>query len=144
VHPFCLSLMLTGTNLKYTKAHNVRTVLETIRLFGPLSRVEIARRTELTAQTVSNITRQLMQKDLVLEADRLQEGRGAPATRLTLNPNGAFSIGLDFDKDHLTSVLVDFTGKVRQLIAHDLDFPSPEEAIDLMDTTADALIAQEG
>lgn len=136
--------MLTGTNLKYTKAHNVRTVLETIRLFGPLSRVEIARRTELTAQTVSNITRQLMQKDLILEADRLQEGRGAPATRLMLNPNGAFSIGLDFDKDHLTSVLVDFTGNVRQRIAHDLHFPSPEEAIDLMDTTADALIAQEG
>ena len=41
--------MLTGTNLKYTKAHNARTVLETIRLFGPLPRTEIARCTELTA-----------------------------------------------------------------------------------------------
>lgn len=136
--------MLTGTNLKYTKAHNVRTVLETIRLFGPLSRGDIAQRTELTAQTVSNITRQLIQKDLVLEADRRQEGRGAPATRLVLNPNGAFSIGLDLDKDHLTGILVDFTGNVRQHIGHDLHFPSPEEAIDLMATTAQTLMSREG
>ena len=53
--------MLTGTNLKYAKLYNVRIVLETIRLFGPLSRTDIARRTELTAQTVTNITRELIE-----------------------------------------------------------------------------------
>lgn len=136
--------MLTGTNLKYTKAHNVRIVLETIRLFGPLTRVEIARRTELTVQTVSNITKRLMKAGLILEAARLQEGRGAPATLLDLNPDGAFSLGLDFDKDHLTGVLVDFTGNVRQRIAHELDFPAPPEALQLMETTAKELIRLEG
>ena len=66
--------MLTGTNLKYARAHNLRIVLETIRLFGPLPRKDIAQRTELRLQTVSNITRKLLDADLILEVDRLQEG----------------------------------------------------------------------
>lgn len=136
--------MLTGTNLKYAKAHNVRIVLETIRLYGPVSRVEIARRSELTAQTVSNLTKQLLEAGMIVEAHRLQEGRGAPSTLLKLAPDGAFSIGLDLDKDHLTGVLVDFVGNVRQRVACDLDFPSPDEAMDLLAETANDLIAREG
>ncbi|HEX7071302.1 MAG TPA: MarR family transcriptional regulator, partial [Rhodothermales bacterium] len=77
--------MLIGTNLKYTKAHNLRIVLETIRLHGPLSRAEIARRTALTAQTITNITRKLFDRDLIRETHRAQEGRGAPSTMLALH-----------------------------------------------------------
>lgn len=50
--------MLTGTNLQYAKSYNIRIVLETIRLYGPVSRVDIARKSQLTAQTVTNITRE--------------------------------------------------------------------------------------
>lgn len=136
--------MLTGTNLKFTKAHNVRTVLETIRLYGPLSRREIAKQTELTAQTVTNLTRQLIKAGLVVERDRRQEGRGAPSILLGLRPEGAFSIGLDLDKDHLTAVLMDFVGEVRQRISYELNFPSPDEATDLMEATARDLLDREG
>jgi predicted NBD/HSP70 family sugar kinase len=136
--------MLTGTNLKYTKAYNSRIVLEMIRLFGPVSRIEVARRTGLTAQTIFNITKELLQAGLIQEAERLQEGRGAPATLMKLNPDGAFSIGLDLDKDHLTGVLVDFAGSMRQRISCELNFPSPAEAMDLLEETALKLIQQEG
>lgn len=136
--------MLIGTNLKYAKAYNVRIVLETVRRFAPLSRAAIARRTELTAQTVSNITRELLEVGLILETDQLREGRGAPARQLALNPDGAFSIGLDLDRDHLTGVLVDFVGAVRQRVHYDLDFPLPDEAMDLMVETTQTLIQREG
>jgi len=136
--------MLTGTNLEYTKSYNVRIVLETIRLFGPLSRVEIARKTQLTAQTVTNITRSLMQSGMILEAERLQEGRGAPSILLKINPDGAFSIGLDLDKDHLTGVLVDLLGTPRQQIHKELKFPSSEEAMVMLEETAKELINREG
>jgi predicted NBD/HSP70 family sugar kinase len=136
--------MLVGTNLKFTKAFNYRTVLETIRRYGPLSRAEAARRTELTAQTISNITRVLLEERLIREVGRSQEGRGAPATRLAIHPDGAFSIGLDLDKDHLTGVLVDFVGTVRQSLHHDLNFPSPPEALDLLESTARTLVQQQG
>ncbi len=136
--------MLFGTNLKHTKAYNYRIVLETVRLYGPIPRSAIARRTELTAQTVSNITRKLLELNLICEGDRVQDGRGAPKITLELNPEGAFAIGLDLDKDHLTGVLVDFKGHVRHRIRHDLSFPPPDVALDLLTETAQKLMASEG
>lgn len=135
--------MLTGTNLQYAKSYNVRIVLESIRLYGPVSRVDVARKSQLTAQTVTNITRELLQAGLIVEAERIQEGRGAPSILLKLNPDGAFSIGLDLDKDHLTAVLVDMMGNIRQRTNIDLNFPSPDEAMVLFEKTVKRLIASE-
>lgn len=140
----CRPFMLVGTNLKFAKAYNVRIVLETIRLYGPLSRADVARRTELTAQTVSNITRKLLKKDLLEVAHRRQDGRGAPSVLLALRPDCAFSIGVDLDKDHLTAVLVDFVGTVRHRIHMELNFPSPDEAMDLIVDAANQLMEAHG
>jgi predicted NBD/HSP70 family sugar kinase len=136
--------MLTGTNLQHANSYNIRIVLETIRLYAPLSRIEVARRTHLTAQTVTNITKRLLKLGLIIEAHRLQEGRGAPAIMLKLNPDAAFSVGLDFDKDHLTGVLLDLSGRIRQRESIDLNFPTPEEAMRLMSDMAHSLILKEG
>lgn len=136
--------MLTGTNLVYTKQYNLRIVHEVIRVFGPLSRADIARHTELTVQTVSNLVKELIASGLVYEAERRQEGRGAPSTTLALNPSGAYAIGLDLDRDHLTGVLVDLSGAVRQRVHVELDFPTPSEALELLVDTAETLIEREG
>jgi predicted NBD/HSP70 family sugar kinase len=136
--------MLRGTNLVYTKQYNLRIVHEVIRVFGPLSRADIARRTELTVQTVSNLVKELLECGLVYEAERRQEGRGAPSTALALNPDGAFAIGLDLDSDHLTGVLMDLTGSVRQRLHLQLKTPPPAEAVELMVEMADTLIARQG
>ena len=132
--------MLIGTNLTYTKEYNLRIVHETIRLHGPLSRADIARRTELTVQTVSNLVRQLVDLNLVREDGRRQEGRGAPSVTLSLNANGGFAVGLDLDRDHLTGVLVDLTGQVRQRVGMDLHFPSPEDALDKLTRVVHELV----
>lgn len=137
--------MLLGTNLKYAKAYNFRIVLETIRRFGPISRAEVARRTELTAQTVSNITRELLNMGLIYEAERLRDGRGAPSILLTINPEGAYSIGLDLDRDHLTALLVDFAGQIRYRIHQPLQGAlPPEEAMDLLAHTVEKLLQETG
>jgi predicted NBD/HSP70 family sugar kinase len=133
--------MLSGTNLKHTRAHNVRTVLEAIRLYGPISRADVARQTDMTAQTVSNIVRDLLDQELIREAGRVQEGRGAPSTTIVINPDGLFSIGLDIDQEHLTGVLVDLEGTVRQRAYFELDEPSPREAIERMVEAATSLLA---
>lgn len=136
--------MLSGTNLKHTRAHNLRTVFETIRLYGPISRAGIARRADMTAQTVSNIARDLLKRDLILEVGRVQEGRGAPSTTIVVNPDGLFSIGLDIDQEHLTGVLVDLEGNVRRRTFTELDDPTPREAIErLVEATGDLLAAQD-
>lgn len=136
--------MLTGTNLVYTKQYNLRIVHEVVRRFGPLSRADIARRTELTVQTVSNLVKELTALGLVFETARRRQRRGAPSTAVAINPEGAFTIGLDLDRDHLTSVLIDLAGNVRQRAHVDLDFPKPPEALDRMVETAAALMDAEG
>src|SRR5205085_7910259 len=57
---------------------------------------------------------------------------------------GAWSIGLDLDRDHLTGVLVDLAGAVRQRIAEPLDFPTPVQAVDLMVDIVERLVAAQG
>lgn len=136
--------MLSGTNLQYANSYNVRIVLEAIRLYGPLSRIDIARQTHLTAQTVTNITKKLMNAGLIYESDRLQDGRGAPSIMLELNKDAAYSIGLDFDKDHLTGILVDLHGNKRQRIHMNVDYPSPEEVMNMMSKMVDDLVKMEG
>lgn len=127
--------MLTGTNLTYTKAYNFRIVFETVRLHGPISRADVARRTSLTAQTVSNIVNRLLERKFVQEGKKLQKKRGAPSITLEVNPVGAFSVGLDFNRDHLTGILVDLAGNLKTKIFYDIDSPSPEDAIQLMAST---------
>jgi len=132
--------MKTGTNQKHARALNYRTILNIIRVHGPIARAEIARRTSLTRQTVSNITRALLERDLIVEGGRVSEGRGAPSIALALNPDGAFSVGLDLDEEHLTGVLVDQTGAVRQHLLTEMDRPSPTEAARLMERLALSLL----
>ena len=67
--------MLTGTNLVYTKQYNLRIVHEVVRRFGPLSRADIAQRTELTVQTISNLVKELVVLGLVFETDRRTKAR---------------------------------------------------------------------
>jgi predicted NBD/HSP70 family sugar kinase len=135
--------MLTGTNLVYTKQYNLRIVHEVIRQFGPISRADIARHTALTGQTISNLVKELLELGLIIEAERRREGRGAPSTALAINPDAAFSVGLDFNRDHLTAVLVDLAGNVRQRVHVELDLPSPERALDLMAETVETLITRQ-
>ena len=136
--------MLTGTNLTHAKRHNLQTVHETIRLHGPISRADVARRTRLTAQTVSNLVRELVDDGLVIEAERRRQGRGAPSIQLEVNPRAAFAIGFDLDVDHLTAVLVDLAGEVHERIHHEVEVGSPEAALALVAETTRELIARAG
>jgi predicted NBD/HSP70 family sugar kinase len=117
--------------------------METVRLQAPISRAEIARQTSLTPQTISNIVGELIEADLIREAGKRQQGRGAPSITLGINAEGAYSIGLDLDRDHLTGVLIDLSGTVRQRIHHRLSFPTPEEAVALMAESVHDLVDQE-
>lgn len=136
--------MLTGTNPLYTKQYNLRIVHETIRLRGPLTRAEIARETKLTIQTVANLTKELIRLGVIHEVHRRRERRGPPSAVFAIQPGGAFAIGLDLDRDHLTGVLVDLAGEVRARAHQDLDFPSPAEALDLLAGMAESLLDRSG
>lgn len=103
-------MQLDGTNLEDAKIHNRRVVIEAIRLHGKLTRVEIARLTKLTAQTVTNITRELELLGWIQSHSPVRSGRGQPAIPLSINPDGACSIGIHLDQGLLNIIVVDLAG----------------------------------
>jgi predicted NBD/HSP70 family sugar kinase len=139
-----LSVSLSGTNLARAGDYNQRTVLQAIRLSGETTRVELARQTGLTAPTIANITGRLAELGLVRQVGRLHGGRGQPALRLAVNPDGAFTIGLNIDRDHITLVTLDLAGEVRSRVSTEIPFAMPEDVTAYVSREIGGLIAAGG
>lgn len=108
--------------------HNQRVVFQEIRTHKRVTRTELANMTGLTKPTIVNVSRELLQAGLIVEAERATRGRGQPAWVLELNPDGAYSIGLNIDRDHLTLVALDLSGQLRGRVSTETSFASPKEA----------------
>ncbi len=139
-----LSRSLSGTNLERAGDYNLRTVLQAVRLNRDTTRVAIAQQTGLTAPTIANITGRLIDMGLVRNAGRMQGGRGQPALRLQINPEGAFGIGLNIDRDHLTLVSLDLAGQVRSRVTREVAFAMPDDVSAFVRDVLDDVIAQGG
>ena len=120
---------LSGTNLERAADYNQRVVLQVIRRHPDITRTEIATMTNLTAPTIANITGRLFESDLIVDAGRRKGGRGQPAVRLRINPDGCFAIGLNIDRDHVTLVSLDLAGTVRSRFTQQIAFAMPEDVV---------------
>jgi predicted NBD/HSP70 family sugar kinase len=116
---------LSGTNLERAGDHNQRVTLHAIRVNGPITRTDLADITGLTPPAIANITRRLLNDKLIMEAGRRKGGRGQPATKLAINPDSRFSIGINIDRDHITLVVLGFDGQVRAQCSRELAFALP-------------------
>ncbi|WP_374384178.1 ROK family protein [Dongia sp.] len=100
-----------GTNLGGASAHNRRVVFDALRLNGTLSRAEIARATQLTPQTVSNIVDALTEEGLIAPDAPVRGGRGQPATPYRIVATGAYAIGIQIDRHQVLGIGADLTGR---------------------------------
>jgi len=92
---------------------NLTVILEAIRRSpGGLSRVELAQIVGLSPQTISNISRRLLDQHLIVEAGKEGSGPGKPRTILRLNPAGMYAVGVHLDPAVITFVVLDLLGEV--------------------------------
>ncbi len=122
----------------------MRAVLQAIRLSPGTTRVDIARQTGLTAATIANITGRLSEIGLVRVIGRKLGGRGQPALQLTVDPEGAFAIGINIDRDHLSLVTLDLAGAVRSSVTREIAFALPEDVLRFVADELDAAIVAGG
>ena len=104
--------MQNGANLSSVKDHNQALVLQLIRASDGISRVEIADRIGLTAQTASNIVNRLLAQGLILEAGRFMATTGKSRVRFRVNPSGGYAIGIRIGRTHLVVAAIDLNGHV--------------------------------
>ena len=133
---------LLGTNLERAGDHNLRVTLQAIRRRGAVTRTDLALMTGLTPAAITNITKRLLRDRLILEAGRTRGGLGQPATKLTINLDGCYSLGLNIDRDHITLVVVDFSGRVRARSSREIPFALPDAVRKFFGRSVDHLLAQ--
>ena len=124
-----LRLKPRGSSQGGLRQYNERVVLQAIRLHGALPGAEIARVTQLTAQTVSLITKRLETDGLLLRGTPQRGKVGQPSVPLRLNPDGALAIGIKVGRRSMDVLLVDFTGAVRQRWTLDYRYPDPDQLL---------------
>ena len=118
-----------GSSQGGMRQYNERVVLQAIRLNGRLPGAEIARLTRLTAQSISLITKRLLDDELLIKETPQRGKVGQPSVPLALNPDGAFAIGVKVGRRSLDILLVDFTGTVRERWNLSYDFADPEQIL---------------
>jgi predicted NBD/HSP70 family sugar kinase len=114
-----------GTNQAGVRLYNERLVLSLLRRHRLLSKIEIARLTGLSPQTTSAIINRLEAEGLVLPGEPRRGRVGQPAIPYTLNPDGAFSVGLVIGRRSAELVLMDFTAGIRSRRRATYPFPDP-------------------
>jgi predicted NBD/HSP70 family sugar kinase len=102
------------------RAINRFHVMDAIRRFGPIARVEISDRTDLSPTTVSAITALLLDDELIvpLQLGAVRDAaRGRPRVMLELNPAAAFVVGVKLAPDQITVVTTNFRADVLKSLA---------------------------
>ncbi|MDP3527595.1 MAG: ROK family transcriptional regulator [Hoeflea sp.] len=114
-NPLRIADRATGLNSVSVRSYNERLLLSLLLENESISRFEIGEKTGLSAQTVSVLVRSLEKEGLVSKGEALKErGRvGPPTVPISLNPKGAYSVGISIGYKHTEVVLIDFVGAVR-------------------------------
>jgi predicted NBD/HSP70 family sugar kinase len=118
-----------GSSQGGMRQYNERVVLEAVRLHGALPAADIARQTQLTAQAVSMIAKRLLDDGLLTKGAPQRGKVGQPSVPLSLNPDGAFAIGIKVGRRSLDTLLVDFTGARRQRYTLDYRHADPDDVL---------------
>lgn len=118
-----------GANLTRVRAYNERLVMSLVRRHGSLSKADIARRSGLSAQTVTVIMRALEKDHLLTRGDPVRGRVGQPSIPMRLNPDAVYSYGVKIGRRSCDLVLMDFVGNIRLHLHQIHAYPMPEEIL---------------
>lgn len=131
-----------GTTQTGVRLYNERLILSLIRRHKKLAKVEIARLTGLSIQTTTVIMNRL-EADGLLLAGEPQRGRiGQPSVPYSLNPDGAFGIGLMIGRRSSNLALMDFTAGIRARRRTIYAFPAPRDILAFVEREMPNLLAE--
>jgi glucokinase-like ROK family protein len=127
------------------KLLNRLEILRCIRSEGPISRVDLQKRTRLSWGTISASTRELLDSGILTETGEVMTDMGRRPVELDLNRAGNFVLGLQLGNALVRSVLMDIKGSV----VGELDVPvnasgTSTEILRCLTDTGQSLLRQQG
>ena len=94
------------------KLKNQLIVLKEIRESGPITRVELQKRTKLSWGTITSSIKELLHTEVVEELGSVSTGVGRRPIELDMNTRRNFVLGLDLGSSFIRSILIDVKGRV--------------------------------
>ena len=124
------------------RLYNERLILSLVRRNLRLTKVEVARLTGLSVQSTSAIMNRL-QRDGLLKREAPLRGRvGQPTTPVSLDSEGAFSLGLKIGRRSCDLVLIDFLGALRARASIGFAYPTPAKTFEFVERELPNVLAQ--
>ncbi|MEF3307151.1 ROK family transcriptional regulator [Paenibacillus sp. GYB003] len=129
------------TSNQLLKSINQQKVLRLIYMEGPISRVELAEKTGLTQQTITNIVNRLLNEDIVLEMEPVTRGGGRKPVPLVVNGTRMYAIGIEVATKYIRGSLVDFHNNlVKQATEHVPVYKGAEQPLEYICKVIDELM----
>ncbi|SDN89314.1 Sugar kinase of the NBD/HSP70 family, may contain an N-terminal HTH domain [Alkalicoccus daliensis] len=128
------------------KSMNRATILNMVRLEGPISRAQIAKRTKLTPPTVGTIVQELMEEDLLIEETgigKIQGGR--KPLMLSIHSSAFYAIGVYAAAEVVHTVIATLDGEIFMEKEERMQTPPPlEEFLQLLSRSVSFVIEESG
>lgn len=100
------------TDHEAMKLNNQLLILRTIRLEGPISRVNLQKLTSLSWGTISSSIKNLLENNIVKVIGAVNTGVGRRPVELDMNTNRNFVIGLRLGGSNIRGIVLDVKGNV--------------------------------
>jgi predicted NBD/HSP70 family sugar kinase len=128
------------------RRRNRSALLAKLFFDGPLSRQELSQLTGLSVATVSNVTGELVEERLIVEAGLVDSDGGRPRVLLRVDPRFGNVVGIDVGETGVKVELFDLTMNRKATVEHPLASPRPDPAavVDLVASGLREVIEQRG
>lgn len=123
-----------------TKQHNRDLVLRTLFSHESISRAEIARITNLTRTTVSDVINGLLNEGLVEEVGRGESIGGKTPILLSIIADSRYLIGLNLAQDKFIGAIVNLRGEIKETVEIKVNDNDGDKALELVYKILDELI----
>jgi len=131
-------------NRDLIRAMNRSIVLNVIKTYGPIARAEVARQTGLSPATVTGITAELIDEDLVFEKDMGDSSGGRRPILLAINPSGGYVIGIKLTETQAIGALTDLEATVIVKRTDNLHGRDPEVIVKQLSLLVSELLKMAG
>lgn len=131
-------------NRDLMRAMNRSIVLNVIKTLGPIARADVARRTGLSPATVTGITADLIQEELVFEKATGDSSGGRPGILLAVNPSGGYVFGAKLTETAAIGALTDLEASLIARQSAPLPSQAPDEVVQAIAGLVTGLLAEAG
>ena len=117
-------------------------VIREVHRSASTTRVDLAAATGLSTQSLTRITKQLLDEELLVEGERRNVGRGQPAIFLSIRPGRLVSFGLVMEHDQITCVAAELGGEQIFYLKRRGDFEKADIAVKEAEAMLETAAAQ--